>query len=222
MSRLAARPATNGDALTGQHDALLELGRWFMTRAGLSLRVTSRPDELREVLRLRRQQVERAGWEPGDGSTDTEERDRHDATAVHLSAWDAHLLAGTARIILPSRSALLPTEDAFGLRIEPLGEVVECGRWVVDDRYRDRAHRVSMGLSGLACLEVVSRGYTVWAGMTTMRVIGLWRGLGFEMETLSPPRVVLGVERVVVRCDLSASLPGLFRVLAPLGAPVPA
>jgi hypothetical protein len=205
-----------------QEDALLALGRWFMARAELSLRVASHPEELSEVLRLRRRHVERAGWQPGELSTLTEERDERDDTAVHLSAWDGHVLAGTARIILPTPLTLLPIEAAFGLRIEPTGEVVECGRWVVTDRYRDRAHRVSMGLSGLACLEVVSRGYAVWAGMTTLPIIELWRGLGFEMETLTPPRAVLGAGRVAVRCDLRASLPGLIRVLGPLGAPVPA
>ncbi len=204
-----------------QDEALLALGRWFIGRAGLSIRVASRPDELHQALRLRRHQVERAGWEPGDRSTTAEERDDADAAAVHLTAWDGDVLAGTARIILPTPASLLPTEEAFGLRIEPVGAVVECGRWVVAPAYRDRAHRVSMGLSGLACLQVVSRGYAVWAGMTTSGVVELWRGIGFAMETLSPPRTVLGVERLAVRCDLRASLPGLFGVLGPLGAPVP-
>lgn len=199
---------------------LLALGRWFIARAGLQVRVASGPEDLHAVLGLRRRQVERAGWEPGARSTTTEEADDHDTSAVHLCAWDGPVLAGTARIVFPTPGSLLPTEEAFGLRIEPVGAVVECGRWVVDDAYRGGEHRVSMGLSGLACLEVVSRGYSVWAGTTTPRIIELWRGLGFTMDVLSPPRNVLGEQRVAVRSDLLASLPGLVPVLAPLGAPV--
>lgn len=199
---------------------LLTLGRWFIARAGLRVQVATRADEVRSVLALRRRQVERAGWEPGARSTVSEEADDHDAAAVHLGAWDGPLLAGTARIILPEPGALLPTEEAFDLRIEPVGSVVECGRWVVDDAYRDAEHRVSMGLAGLACLEVVSRGYTVWAGTTTPDIVALWHGLGFAMEVLSAPRPVLGEQRVAVRCDLPASLPDVLRILRPLGAPV--
>lgn len=203
-----------------QDEVLLALGRWFIARAGLRVQVASRPDELRAVLGLRRRQVERAGWEPGARSTAAAEADDHDASAVHLGAWDGTVLAGTARIILPTPDALLPTEEAFSLRIEPVGAVVECGRWVVDHAYRDADHRASMGLAGLACLEVVSRGYAVWAGTTTPDIIELWRGLGFAMEVVSAPRSVLGEQRVAVRCDLPASLPGVSRVLGPLGAPV--
>jgi hypothetical protein len=221
MGHLPDPAAVDHDVHADQDEALLALGRWFMARAELSLGVSSHPDELSEVLALRRRHVQRAGWEPGERSTAEEERDGHDDTAVHLCAWDGAVLAGTARIILPTSRTLLPTEEAFGMRIEPVGKVVECGRWVVADRYRSHAHRVSMGLSGLACLEVVSRGYAVWAGMTSSRVIELWRGFGFEMETLSQPRSVLGAGRLAVRCDLRASLPGLLRVLGPLGAPVP-
>lgn len=217
------RPQTPADdvSVAEQDAALLALGRWFVDRADLPVRVASAPHELDAALRLRRRHVERAGWEPGSRSTNTAELDDYDATAVHLSAWDGQLLAGTARIVLPTSRLPLPTEAAFDLRIEPLGAVVECGRWVVADGYRDRAHRVSMGLSGLACREVVSRGYSVWAGTTTPHIIALWRGLGFEMETLTPPRAVLGEQRVAVRCDLRASLSGLIDVLGPLGAPVP-
>lgn len=208
---------------TGPHPqdaALLALGRWFIARAGLRVQVASRADQLHAVLGLRRRQVEHAGWEPGVRSTSAEEADDHDATAVHLGAWDGTVLAGTARVILPTPDALLPTEEAFALRIQPVGAVVECGRWVVDSAYRGADHRVSMGLAGLACLEVVSRGYSVWAGMTTPDIVGLWRGLGFAMEVVSAPHMVLGEQRVAVRCDLVASLPDLRRVLGPLGAPV--
>lgn len=77
-----------------------------------------------------------------------------------------------------------------------------------------------MGLAGLACREVVSRGHTVWAGTTTPDIVGLWHGPGFAMEVISAPRAVLGEQRVAVRCDLPSSLPGALRVLGPLGAPV--
>lgn len=211
-------PAVEGVA--PQDATLFALARWFIARAGLRVQVASCPDELHAVLALRRRQVDHAGWEPGARSTAVEEADDHDAAAVHLGAWDGTVLAGTARIILPTPDALLPTEHAFRLRIEPVGAVVECGRWVVDEAYRDADHRVSMGLAGLACLEVVSRGYAVWAGMTTPPIVELWRGLGFAMEVVSAPRSVLGEQRVAVRCDLWQSLPGLVRVLGPLGAPV--
>jgi N-acyl-L-homoserine lactone synthetase len=212
---------SGGGAADERDAALLALGRWFMERAALDFRVATGPEELHAIHRQRRQHVSSAGWHAGDGSDDGEEKDGYDADAIHLGAWDGDVLAGSARVILPSTAGRLPTEEAFELRIEPASKVVECGRWVVAEAYRDRAHRVSMGISGLACLQVVLRGYRFWAGMTTPRVIALWQALGFRLETLTPPRLVLGAERVAVRCDLHASLPGLFAVLGPLGAPVP-
>ena len=204
------------------HDAsLMALGQWFIERTGLGVRVASSPEEVRAVRQLRRHQVDTAGWQAGSRSTATEEADDYDHDAVHLAAWDGTGLAGTARILLPAPGVLLPTEAAFGLRFDPAGAVVECGRWVVSAGYRDGDHRVSMGLSGLACLEVVSRGYSVWGGMTTPPIIELWRSIGVQMETVAPPRTVLGEQRLAVRCDLRASLPGMISVLGPLGAPVP-
>ncbi|WP_193315426.1 GNAT family N-acyltransferase [Nostocoides sp. F2B08] len=213
----------SGRAESGSsYDAtLMALGQWFIERTGLRVRVASGPAELQAVQQLRRHQVDTAGWEPGSRSTAAEEADDYDHDAVHLAAWDGTELAGTARVLLPAPGVLLPTEAAFDLRFEPAGAVVECGRWVVSDGYRDGDHRVSMGLSGLACLEVVSRGYSVWGGMTTPPIIELWRGIGVQMETLAPPRTVLGEQRLAVRCDLRASLPGMISVLGPLGAPVP-
>lgn len=220
MSTVPLRPARPPGQPCPEDTALLALGRWFIARAGLRVDVVSRGDELRAAHDLRRRHVDGAGWEPGPRSTPAKEADDHDAAAVHLGAWDGPALVGTARIILPTPGRLLPAEEAFGLRIQPIGDVVECGRWVVDSAYRDRDHLVSMGLSGLACREVVTRGYSVWAGATTPDIVAMWRGAGCEMEVVSAPRVVLGRRCVAVRCDLRASLQGLRRVLGPLGAPV--
>lgn len=199
---------------------LLALGSWFVERGGVEVRVASDPKEISEAFRLRLDHVERSAWEAGVLSDTAEERDQFDEGAIHLTAWEDDSLVGTARIILPKLGHRLPTEEEFGVDIPPAGKVVECGRWVVARSHRSRAHGVSMALSGLACSEVLTRGYRLWAGMTTPDIVELWKTLGFRMEVVASPRVILGVERVAVLCDLHKSLPTLVSTLGPLGAPV--
>src|SRR5690349_8385120 len=119
----------------------------------------------REALfRLRNRHVVERGWARPDDLPGGLERDAYDDAAVHVAAYDADVLVGTVRLVLPAPGRPLPVEADFGLVVDPRGAVVEAGRLVVADAYRgDPAHRAWGALFGRAWLETRAAGYRLLA-----------------------------------------------------------
>jgi N-acyl-L-homoserine lactone synthetase len=152
--------------------------------------------------------VERGWLRPAD-CPDGLERDAYDDDALQIAGWDGAEMIATGRIVLPNPARPLPIEAAFGLAIEPRGQVVELGRATVLRARSDPRHGVLRGLLARAWLEARARGFQVWAGLDSPAMVRLYRQLGFQVTVLGPARDYQGEERAPVRYDIPASAPTL-------------
>src|SRR5262245_23288105 len=91
--------------------------------APIGYRLATSDAEREATFRLRCQAVIDRGWAPASDFPDSIERDEFDDIAIHVGGWAGDELAATGRIVLPANGWLLPTEKAFGLIVEPRGQV---------------------------------------------------------------------------------------------------
>jgi Acetyltransferase (GNAT) domain len=152
---------------------------------------------------LRGEEVVARGWRQPHELTDGLEWDSYDASALLIVGVSDGRLVATTRLLLPRPDRLLPTEELFGLRIEPLGQVVEGGRLVITRGHRDR--RLLAGLFGAKWLELRARGYRHYCGNATPAVLRLYESFGFRSVVLAPPVRSWGELRVPARLDLMAT-----------------
>jgi GNAT superfamily N-acetyltransferase len=147
--------------------------------------------------RLRGRTVASRGWAAGHGLEGGVERDEFDADAVVVIGWEGATAMAAGRLVLPPGP--LPTEQACGLEVEPVGEVVDVGRMVVSPEYQDPGHGAFVALLCRLYLEMRARGYVVACGMMSPSVRALSRQLGLHLELLGPDRPFLGEDRAPVR-----------------------
>src|SRR5258705_2986470 len=115
--------------------------------------VAQTPAEREAAFRLRAQAlIERGSAQPEDFS-DGLECDAHDERALQIIGWDGDQAIATGRIVLPEPGYLLPTEEAFGLKLEPQGEVVDIGRYTVMHDWAQKENRYFTGMLGFCWLE---------------------------------------------------------------------
>jgi N-acyl-L-homoserine lactone synthetase len=152
---------------------------------------------------LRGEAVLACGWLRPDDLKDGLEWDSYDADALHLVGVADGRVVATTRLVFPRPDRLLPTEELFGLRIEPLGAVVEGGRLVIVPEHRDP--RLLAGLFAMQWLEMRARGYRHYCGNATPERLSRYASLGFRTVVLGAPALVWGEQRVPVRLDLVAT-----------------
>lgn len=151
--------------------------------------------ELAAVFRLRYDVAIEQGWaRPGDFPSGLE-RDAYDEQAIELVGWDASILAATARVVLPVRGRRLPTEEAFGVTVEPGDHTVNVGRLCVIRAYRARPPRVFWGLLCQSWVEMRARGFTHACCVLTASVARAYQGWGLRVVPLSPLREYWGQRR---------------------------
>ena len=181
-------------------DTAEELSRRLIARASpIRFAVATTASELRAVFRLRHQIVLEEGWRSPEDLPEGVETDDYDEEALQAAAWDGDVLAGTVRLVLPRSDRALPVEGAYGLVVEPRGEVVGAGRIIVARPYRDAGHHVLGGLSGTAWLLMRERGFRWAAGTATTEILDLFDRLGFEVTVLGDARTYWGEERYPIR-----------------------
>jgi N-acyl-L-homoserine lactone synthetase len=167
------------------------------------------------VYGLRYQVVVEEGWIDASALPEKLERDIFDEDAIHLAGWDGDVLAATARLVLPRADRALPTEDVFGLTVEPRGQVVDLGRGTVARPYRGRGHRTFIALLSTAWLETRARGFTRLCGTTAPSMVPNYEAMGFHVEILGEPRHWWGQERLAIKMDgarcSAETLEGLMR-----------
>jgi hypothetical protein len=186
------------DALAGQ----------LLLRAGVRVGVAHTIVELGAVHRLRHREISSETFTPQGSEPDVLGPDPYDDHALHLAAWRGTELVATMRLVLPVPGRSLPTEDAFGLQVEPRGEVVDVGRLLAGSGHRgDPAHRAWGGLFGLAWQEARARSYTVMAAVASKRLVERFSSLGVNVELLGEPRRDSGAELYPLRLDPAASEP---------------
>jgi hypothetical protein len=175
--------------------------------AAPELRVTVASAAEREaIFGLRAEHIAAAGWA---ALPDRREADEHDARALQIGAWRDGELVGAIRLVLPG--APLPVEEAFGLRVEPLGAVAEAGRLVIAPAPRgDPAHRAWGALFARAWLTLRQHDLAVLAGAATRPMIDRLRRVGLPFEILGPAREHWGELRHPVRLDPDDGMPGWY------------
>jgi hypothetical protein len=166
--------------------ALDRVAQRLADEAGVRLSVAESPAELIGVHRLRYRDAAEQGRATAQDDRDGLERDVYDARALQLCAWDGEALVGTLRVVLPMVDKRLPTEEQFGLTVQPAGEVVDVGRPLVAPALGgERARRAADGLLAQAWFETRARGYTVLAGIASERLVERYRSVGLAVELLA-------------------------------------
>jgi N-acyl-L-homoserine lactone synthetase len=150
------------------------------------------------VLRMRYECVIEMGWGTADDFPDGRERDEYDEGATFVLCRDGEAIAGSLRIVEPEPGRLLPVERDFGIRIDPPGEAVDTGRFVVAPAYRGRdGHPVLTGLFCRCWLELRRLGYSRLVAAPS-GIIDFYRRLGLRITVLGPSKVCWGEERTPV------------------------
>src|SRR3989304_5818130 len=114
MTEHETRQTSSGLART---DALA--AQLIARAAPLMFSVAQSRAEREAVYRLRYSIVVEKGWARPADFPDGVERDAYDDTAVQVVAWDDDTLAAATRLVPTAPGHPLPTEEAFGLKIEP-------------------------------------------------------------------------------------------------------
>lgn len=174
--------------------------------APLRVEVACAEDELDTIYRLRFQVASEMGWISVDSGSGGLEKDAYDDDAAHVGAWDGAQLVGTQRIIFPAPGRPLPLEQAFGLKIEPQGEVVHADRTAIAREYRgDDRHVLLAALMSRSWLEWRSRGFHHCTGVITPPLEQVYRDIGLDLEILGEAREYCGELRSPARFNILAA-----------------
>jgi N-acyl-L-homoserine lactone synthetase len=138
------------------------------------------------------------------------ERDCYDGRSIQILGWDAAIAVATARVVLPMPGALLPTEEAYSLIVEPRGKVTELGRMIVSRAHSSSQHRIIAALLGQSWLEARARGYQYFCGNVSPGMLRLYRRVGMFVTLLGPPRQYWGEERYPLLFDSQQSAAALI------------
>lgn len=178
--------------------------------APILFRVARTDSDRLAVYRLRYQVVIERGWARPEDLPDGIERDAYDEQAIHIVGWDGGILAATSRLVLPGSRDLLPTEEAFDIKVEPQGQVADMGRQIVAREYSNVRHFVFAALLAKTWLEMRERGFTLVCGDFSPVVTRLYRMVGFDVRQIGPSRNFWGEERFPILVDVAASVPALL------------
>lgn len=169
---------------------------------GIRFAAAASPEEIEAIYRLRYRTVIENGWAKPEDYPDGMEQDEYDDHAIHIGGWQEEQLAATMRLVLPSQDRLLPTEAAFGLRIEPTGQVADCSRGIVAPEFRNRGRLLFFGTLAQVWLEMRSHGYYELCGTLTGWMIRYYQRSGFSLVQLGPPQMYWGELRFPAKFDL--------------------
>ncbi len=203
---------TTDDEMTGS-GLVVEIdrlaGEWLAAVLELTFRLASSDEERRDYYRLRYDVIVGRGWAEPEEMPGGLERDAFDSRALHILGWSGGQLAAAARLVLPSSAGPMPTEDVFGIAIEPAGSVANLDRMIVALGFRAGRERAFRALLAACWLELRRRGFTVWCGIDTAAMIRLYRRMGFDVAILAGPRGYWGEQRYAVRFEPALALVAL-------------
>ncbi len=184
--------------------------------APLEFRPAADAAEREATLRLRHAAVVEQGWAHEDAMPGGLERDEDDDVAVPLVCVDDGEVVGTMRLVFPAPGRLLPTERAFGLRVDPPGSAVDAGRVVVAPSHRGaRGHLVMTGLAARGWLDARARGLDRVVGAASERAAGLYEALGMTVTPLGPAREHWGEPRRPIEIAGADDPPAFVRAPEP-------
>jgi hypothetical protein len=177
----------------------------------VTFRVATSDAERDITYRLRYEAIMARGWARPEDFPEGLERDSYDERAVHITGWHGDMPVTTGRIVFPEPGRLLPTEEAFGLVVEPRGRYTEASRGVVVQSHSNVQHRVLLGMMAKCWYEIDAQGLDdSCVGAATPAMIQLYRRMRFPVHILGLSRSYWGEERFPILIDT----PGVCRVLA--------
>ncbi len=157
------------------------------------------------AFRLRYQALVDRGAIKPEEMPDGLERDDQDDRAIQVVGWDGNTAIATGRLVTPVPDQPLPTEQAFGLVIEPRGEVIDIGRYTVSRDYAQKEGRFFVGMLGFCWLEARARGYFRVCGTASPGMLRHYRRIGFIVTELAPPHSYYGEDRYPCWYDVVGS-----------------
>ena len=207
--------AASQNVLEGQSQSALALADGLASRivggaAPIQFRVAQSNSERQAVFRLRYQVVIERGWAQPKDLPDGLERDDYDAGAIHIVGWDGDVLAAPSRLVLPGSQSLLPTEQAFDIKVEPRGRVADMGRQIVSRDYSSVRHLAFAALLAKTWLEMRTHGFTLVCGDFSPAMTRLYRMVGFDVKQIGPSRKFWGEERFPILVDVAGSVATLL------------
>ncbi|HEY3289087.1 MAG TPA: GNAT family N-acyltransferase [Anaerolineae bacterium] len=161
------------------------------------------------IYRMRYNTIVERGWGKPDDMPSGLERDEYDDRALHIIGMDGQTPVASARLVFPADGQILPSEQAFGLHIEPHDHVVDLSRQIVIRAYSSQQHSIFSALLSQCWLEAQTRGYYYVCGDFTPAMIRLYRRLGMEVNILGPARLYWGEERIPILQDVIGSVTSL-------------
>ena len=206
MSAPALKHDGGAEDIAAVLTALDELSSALIKKAApLHFTVAQTPAEREAAYRLRGQALIARGSATDEDFPDGLERDAHDERALQAIGWQEDRPVATGRIVLPAPGHLLPTEEAFGLKIEPRGQVVDIGRYTVTHELAVKENRYFAGMLGFCWLRAREHGYMQVCGTASPGMLRHYRRLGFIVTELGPPHVYYGEERYPCWYDVVGS-----------------
>ena len=158
--------------------------------------------ELASIYRQRYETVVERGWARPEDLPSGLEQDEFDPLALHIAGWDGETLAASARLVFPTPGLSLPTEQAFGVQIEPHGQVADLSRQIVARGYSSSQHAIFSGLLSYCWLQAQMRGFYYVCGDFTPAMIRLYNRLGLLVNPVGEPRPYWGEERIPIVQDV--------------------
>lgn len=199
------------DKLDQVLSALETLSKGLVAKAApVRFAVAQTTGEQEAAFRLRSLALIERGSAQAEDFPDGLERDAHDERALQVIGWEGDQAIATGRIVLPKQSYLLPTEEAFGLKLEPQGEVVDIGRFTVAHDWAQKENRYFAGMLGFCWLEAQAHGYMRVCGTASPGMLRHYRRLGFIVTELAPPHIYYGEERYPCWYDVVGSAQALI------------
>ena len=192
---------TRADLQSGVELADAMAPQFIAHAAPLHFRVAESLSERQAIYRLRYQVAVEHGWESSVAldSPDGLVRDHYDEDALHIAGWNDEQVIAASRLVFPREDRLLPTEELFGIEMEPRGQVVDWSRLIVARDYSNLEHRVFAALLSRSWLEMRSRGFSMLCGDLSRGMIRLYRRLGLTVHLLGPARLYWGEARYPAR-----------------------
>lgn len=175
--------------------------RLIARAAPLGFNVVQSSSEREAIYRLRYQVAREHGWGSFSDEPDGLVRDEYDDDALHVAGWDTRLLIAASRLVFPHEGRMLPTEEIFGVEVEPRGQVVDWSRLIVARSYSNLEQRVFAALLAKSWLEMRARGFSMLCGNLSEGMIRLYKRMGLNVYVLGPARGYWGEARFPARVE---------------------
>ena len=166
------------------------------------------------IYHLRYEVVIAQGWAQPDAFPDEREFDSFDPGATHILGRAGSTLAATGRIVFPDSARLLPTEEAFEMKIEPAGRVVGWDRNIVAAGFRGPKYHAFWGLLTTCWQETRRQGYAEVSGILSMQMLQLYHSMGVDFDVIGPGRNHWNEERFPCKLNILKSASGIAHSLS--------